>query len=87
MMVWYLLVFLSHGDLYADEVGRETKVNQQTLNSKPSTLKTEHTFDDFLVQGKFHFSDHTVVTVEEDKVLDGLVGVRKDFKDRIQDLE
>jgi hypothetical protein len=56
--------------------------------SKPqSSVKTQHTFDDFLIQGKFHFSDQTVVTVEEDKVLDGLVGVRKDFKDRIKDLE
>jgi hypothetical protein len=44
---------------------------------------TEHNFEDMLVQGKFHFSDEAVTTVEEDKVLDSLIGVRKDFKDRL----
>jgi hypothetical protein len=37
-----------------------------------------------LVQGKYHFSDEAVITVEEDKVLDALLGIRKDFKDRIK---
>lgn len=66
----------------------EAKEQGELLDAKAeSRLKTQHSFDDFLVQGKFHFSDQTVITVEEDKVLDGLVGVRKDFKDRIKDLE
>lgn len=42
-----------------------------------------HSFEDMLVQGRFHFSDEAVTTVEEDKVLDSLIGVRKDFKDRL----
>lgn len=45
---------------------------------------TEVSFDDLLIQGKHHFSDEQVITVEDDKVLDALLGVRKDFKDRIQ---
>lgn len=45
---------------------------------------TDHTFDDVLVQGKYHFSDEAVTTVEEDKVLDALLGVRTDFKDRLE---
>ncbi len=52
-----------------------------TTTSK--TSNTEHNFEDMLVQGKFHFSDEAVTTVEEDKVLDSLIGVRKDFKDRL----
>jgi hypothetical protein len=44
----------------------------------------EVSFDEILVQGKHHFSDEAVVTVEQDKVLDALLEVRKDFKDRIQ---
>ncbi len=52
--------------------------------SKPAAnTTTEHNFEDMLVQGKFHFSDEAVTTVEEDKVLDSLIGVRKDFKDRV----
>lgn len=59
----------------------------------PSTVKkvepsaattTSHNFEDLLVQGKYHFSDEAVTTVEEDKVLDALIGVRSDFKDRLK---
>ncbi len=46
--------------------------------------QTDHNFEDLLVQGKYHFSDEAVTTVEDDKVLDSLIGVRNDFKDRIQ---
>ena len=46
--------------------------------------KTNMSFDELLIQGQFHFSDEAVITVENDKVLDALLGVRKDFKDRIQ---
>lgn len=46
--------------------------------------KTEHNFEDLLVQGKYHFSDEAVTTVEEDKVLDSLLGIRTDFKDKIE---
>ncbi len=44
----------------------------------------EHSFEDLLVQGKYHFSDEAVTTVEEDKVLDSLLGIRTDFKDRME---
>lgn len=46
--------------------------------------KTNHSFEDLLVQGQYHFSDEAVMTVEEDKVLDALIGVRADFKDRLK---
>ncbi len=46
--------------------------------------QTEHSFEELLVQGKYHFSDEAVTTVEEDKVLDALIGVRTEFKDRIE---
>ena len=45
---------------------------------------TDVSFDDVLVQGKYHFSDEAVTTVENDKVLDALLGVRTDFKDRLK---
>lgn len=46
--------------------------------------KREHNFEDLLVQGKYHFSDEAVTTVEEDKVLDSLLGIRAEFKDRME---
>ncbi len=45
---------------------------------------TDMTFEELLVQGKYHFTDEAVTTVEQDKVLDALLEVRKDFKDRIE---
>ena len=51
--------------------------------SKSSKSQTEVSFDEILVQGKHHFSDEAVITVEQDKVLDALLEVPKDFKDRI----
>lgn len=51
---------------------------------KEAKKTTDVSFEDVLVQGKYHFSDEAVTTVEQDKVLDSLLGVRKDFKDRIR---
>lgn len=56
---------------------------EQPRATKPDTT-TSHSFEDLLVQGKYHFSDEAVTTVEEDKVLDSLIGVRTDFKDRLE---
>lgn len=56
----------------------------KTKKSKRSRQAKEVSFDEILVQGKHHFSDEAVVTVEQDKVLDALLEVRKDFKDRIK---
>jgi len=66
---------------------KETK-NKAPQSAVPAAQKssesTSHNFEDLLVQGKYHFSDEAVTTVEEDKVLDSLIGVRSDFKDRLK---
>lgn len=46
--------------------------------------QTDMNFEDLLVSGQYHFSDEAVTTVEEDKVLNSLIGVRNDFKDRMK---
>lgn len=58
----------------------ETPPERKPANSGQVT----HSFEDILVQGKYHFSDEAVTTIEEDKVLDSLIGVRTDFKDRLE---
>ena len=65
---------------------------KEKADTKPSATTTDGvqkkmSFEDLLVQGKYHFSDESVTTVEEDKVLDALIGVRNDFKDRLQNSE
>lgn len=69
-----LLVFMSVPFV---TLGKQAKVSKKAN-------RTDISFEDLLVQGKYHFSDEAVVTVENDKVLDALLGVRKDFKDRIR---
>ncbi|MEI7973582.1 MAG: hypothetical protein WCH11_04360 [Bdellovibrio sp.] len=51
---------------------------------KPTKKSTDVSFEDVLVQGRYQFSDEAVTTVEEDKVLDALLAVRKDFRDRVE---
>ncbi len=63
-------------------VGEVALAQEQNTAKKKKT--TEVSFDDVLVQGKYHFSDEAVTTVEDDKILDALLGVRTDFKDRIK---
>ena len=49
-----------------------------------ASKKNDVNFEDLLVSGQYHFSDEAVTTVEEDKVLNSLIGVRADFKDRMK---
>ncbi len=50
----------------------------------PAKKSQDMNFEDLLVSGQYHFSDEAVTTVEEDKVLNSLIGVRTDFKDRMK---
>ena len=48
-----------------------------------SKLKMEHDFSDKLVNGQYQYPDEATATVDDEKILDDLVGVRKEFKDRL----
>ena len=63
---------------------KDTKKTPDSALPPSKAEATSHNFEDLLVQGKYHFSDESVTTVEEDKVLDSLIGVRADFKDRLK---
>lgn len=62
----------------------KAQAKDSVVSASAKTEKIDHNFEDLLVQGKYHFSDEAVTTVEEDKVLDSLLGVRTDFKDKIE---
>ena len=69
---------------FSFQVGAVETSTNSSSQSPQAKATTEHNFEDILVQGKYHFSDESVTTVEEDKVLDSLIGVRSDFKDRLK---
>ena len=70
--------------LLVGSLGFAADTKNMAAPTKTDKSKTNVSFDELLIQGQFHFSDEAVITVENDKVLDALLGVRKDFKDRIQ---
>ncbi|WP_374033359.1 hypothetical protein ACES2I_11220 [Bdellovibrio bacteriovorus] len=73
MMKYVLMMLVMAGSVQAaPEKTAATKKNQDV------------NFEDLLVSGQYHFSDEAVTTVEEDKVLNSLIGVRADFKDRMK---
>ena len=76
-------IFLILSMLFTLSFSTTTRGDEKTTEGK-SKRSTEVNFDDVLVQGKYHFSDEAVTTVEQDKVLNGLLSVRKDFSDRIK---
>lgn len=86
----FLMIVLFSVNLFA--VVTPSKTTEKNVNSpaaetqvgKGSTGKS-HNFEDLLVNGKYHFADEAVSTVEADKVFDSLIGVRNDFKDRLED--
>lgn len=69
---------------FAQSVSAEEAPAPKAGSDAKKKKSTEVSFDDVLVQGKYHFSDEAVTTVEDDKILDALLGVRTDFKDRIK---
>ena len=86
-LVWMATVFVAA--MFSApriQAATETPASSEAAASSSAKKKksTEVSFDDVLVQGKYHFSDEAVTTVEDDKILDALLGVRTDFKDRIK---
>jgi len=79
-----ILSLISSVAVAAPTKGAKTAAPASALPASSTSEATSHNFEDLLVQGKYHFSDEAVTTVEEDKVLDSLIGVRSDFKDRLK---
>jgi hypothetical protein len=58
-------------------------VSQAALaTEKKNKFSTQVDFDDRIVSGKYQFSTEAITKVENDKSLDDLIGVRKNFKDK-----
>ena len=71
---------------FVSQAQEATNVAPTTPASSVKKVKksTDVNFEDVLVQGKYYFSDESVATVEQDKVTDALLKVRKDFRDRVK---
>ena len=88
-VIVFLLVLVSFSGLAATTESPGLSAKPGALlpkegKQKKSSKSTELSFDDVLVQGQYQFSDEAVTTIEQDKVLDALLGVRTNFQDRVQ---
>lgn len=64
--------------LAKEDLPSEGKKNRQNVE-----LKKKHSFEDFLIQGRFQYTEHFVISVEEDKSLKSLADMPSDFTQRI----
>ncbi len=60
-------------------------VAAQAATPSSQQLKTDHNFNDKMVGGQYQDPNGAKVDVDDDKVLDDLIGVRKNFKDRLKE--
>lgn len=54
-----------------------------TAKQKKSNLTTDARFDDQAVAGKYQLPMEALSVVENEKAIDDLIGIRKNFRDRI----
>lgn len=81
----FALLFLATIFVAKDaDASTKNKGQQQAQKLNKKKLSTNLDFDDRTVGGKYNFSTEAITTVEKDKELDDLIGVRKNFKDRIE---
>jgi hypothetical protein len=66
---------------FASTAVKATKAKQ----ANDSKIGTDHNFDDKVVSGKFQYPDEATATVDDEKLMDDLIGVRKNFKDRLKE--
>jgi uncharacterized lipoprotein YajG len=83
MKIFLMSLLVSLNLLAANKAPAPTAAT--TEPAKAAGTGKSHNFEDLLVNGKYHFADEAVSTVEADKVFDSLIGVRNDFKDRLED--
>jgi len=60
-----------------------TQPTKKIQKKDKTQMGTSFRFDGSSLHGKYQSSPSTVATVENDKVLEDLLGARKNFKDRI----
>jgi glucose-6-phosphate 1-dehydrogenase len=62
------------------------KKQQENIKVRKNTkFKTELDFNDRAVKGQYQQPTSAAVTVENEKIIDDLLGVRKDFKDKMKE--
>ncbi len=81
LVVMSLVVSLLVAAIPAQAKAKKTKAKATPSNMN---LSTNVRFDADSVYGRYAYADEALATVEDEKLLNSLLGVRTDFKDRLQ---
>lgn len=68
--------------LLASQVSAKTLAKTKTSSNQK--LSTEIQFDGSTLFGRYLYSDEAIATVEDEKNMGRLIGIRMDFKDRLK---
>lgn len=66
----------------AETTQKKSTAMTKAKSKKQSTLTTDARFDDQAVGGKYQLPMEALSVVEDEKSIDDLIGVRKNFRDR-----
>ena len=61
-----------------------TAKSQKPSPARQSSTKTEFHFDGSTIHGRYQSGEEALARVENEKIMNDLLGIRKDFKDRLK---
>lgn len=79
-----LLLLMAMSSLLISSVALAKKKDAVKKMAPRSKLETEMKFNEMSLRGKYKNRDEALAEIEDDKLLDDLLGLRLDFKDRIK---
>lgn len=80
-----LFAFMAHAEGKEAKASKKASAQKRALpGAQNGQLGTNFSFDAASVHGKYQLAGQGVATVEDEKVLDDLLGLRRQFKDREQ---
>ena len=79
-----LFVMSLVASLFVLAIPAQAKAKKAKARPSNLNLSTNVRFDADSVYGRYAYADEALATVEDEKLLNTLLGVRTDFKDRLQ---
>ena len=79
-----LLIFWSFSLAVSWVMAKDKASRRTPPPGQESRLRTDVVFEGSTVHGRYNYADEAIATVENEKMLNRLLGVRTDFKDRMK---
>lgn len=84
LIVFFTVSFAEAKDKASKSKPKPSVTKKVSDSRKTDELGTSFSFDPASVRGKYNMASQGIARVEDEKVLDDLLGLRRSFKDREQ---